>query len=94
LRIAIMHIKVPMEGERHSGQRVADALAQRRFAISNMGPGSLPWLDRLMTPAVALWAHDSALDIVRAILDLVPVRPHYDPIEHYRRSFREHPGAG
>lgn len=28
-------------------------LAKAGLAAANIGPGSLPWLDRLMTPAVA-----------------------------------------
>jgi hypothetical protein len=93
LRNAIMHIKVAVEGDRHAGQRVADVLAQKGLAIASTGPGSLPWFDRLQTPAVARWAHDSALGIIRAFLDLVPVRAHFDPLEFYRRFFREHPAA-
>jgi hypothetical protein len=93
MRNAIMRIKVAIEGERHSGQRVADALGQRGLAIAkaDTGLGSFSWFDRIQAPGVAAWAHDSALEIICAFLDLVPVRQHYDPLESYRRSFREHP---
>jgi hypothetical protein len=91
LRNAIMHIKVALEGERHSGQRIAEALGQRSLAVANTGPGSFSWFDRVQTAAVAVWAHDSALEVIRSFLGLVPARPHYDPLEDYRRSFRDHP---
>jgi hypothetical protein len=90
LRNAIMHIKVAVEGEQHVGTRIADVLAQRGIAIEGRGTESLPWFDRLMTPAVAKWAHDSALGIIRAFLQLVPVPPQCDPLDMYRESFRNH----
>jgi hypothetical protein len=93
LRNAIMHVKVALEGGRHPGERVTDALAQRGLAIAARGPSSLPWFDRLMTPEVAIWAHDSALAIVSEFLELVPVpgSGYADPLWLYRHSYREHP---
>jgi hypothetical protein len=93
LRNSIMHVKTVVRSDRHVGQRVTDALAQRGLAIDGTKPGSLAWFDRLMTPATALWAHDAALEIVMAFLDRVPIREFYDPLDMFRRSFREHPAA-
>jgi hypothetical protein len=83
-----MHIKAAFSGDPHSGQRGADALGQRGIAIANTGPGSLSWFDRLMTPRVAVWAHDAAPEIIRAFLALVPAPSDYDPLTEHRRSFR------
>jgi hypothetical protein len=91
LRNAIMHMKPTLGGDRHAGQRIADVLGQRGLAVSNTGTGSLGWLDRLMTPAVAQWAHNAALEMIRRTLDLVPVRTHFDPLDSYRRFFRDYP---
>jgi hypothetical protein len=92
LRNAVMHMRPKLEADSHQGHRVTDALAQRGIALPGDRPSSLPWFDRLMTPAVAAWAHDSALAIIRGLFDLVPVRPYFDPLENYRQSFRLHPG--
>jgi hypothetical protein len=91
LRNAIMHVHPTVGNDAHQGQRATDALAQRGIAIAGGQPGSLPWFDRLMMPSVAVWAHDSALAIIRGFLDLVPMRPYYDPLGTYRESFRMHP---
>jgi hypothetical protein len=90
LRNAIMHIKPTVEGDRRAGERVTDALARRGLAVATgPGLGSLPWFDRLMTKETALWAHDSALAMIRALLDLFPAPAHYDPLEMtYRHFFR------
>lgn len=94
LRNGIMHMKGAFDGEKHSALRATDALGQRGIAIANTGSlGGLAWFDRLMTPAVALWAHESALAMIIGFLDRVPVREYYDPLGNYRRSFREHPSA-
>jgi hypothetical protein len=94
LRNGIMHMKGALDGEKHSALKATDALGQRGIAIPSAGPlGSLAWFDRLMTPAVALWAHDSALAMIIGFLARVPVREYYDPLGNYRRSFQEHPSA-
>jgi hypothetical protein len=72
LRNAIMRIRPRFNGGPHHGQRITDALAQRKLAISDSGDRALPWFDRLMTPAVAAWAHTAALEMIRAFLELVP----------------------
>jgi hypothetical protein len=87
LRNAIMHIKPTREGDRHPGKRIADVLGQRGLALPNTGPGTLSWFDRIKTPMVASWAHDAALDTIRATLALVPVHPVYDPLDSYRGFF-------
>ena len=93
LRNAVMHVRPSFGEDTHTAQRITDTLAQRGLAIAG-GPGALDWFDRLMTPAVAAWAHDSAVAIIRGLLELVPVRPYYEPLDMYRRSFLNHDAVG
>lgn len=89
LRNAIMHAR-PALDDGHVGTRQMEILAKRGLAISaDIFNGS--WFDRVMSPNVAKWAHDSARNIMRAFFDRVPVRPHYDPFESYRELLAKHP---
>src|SRR5882672_8031676 len=72
LRNSIMHIKATFSGDPQPGLRVVDGLSQRGIALKNTRAGNLSWFDRLMTPAVAVWAHNAALEMIRAFLALVP----------------------
>lgn len=94
VRDGLMHLKAAREDEDHAGRDVTDALAQQGIALSGAGDSGLPWLDRLETPEVAEWACESARTIINALLDLAPPHPtiKYDPLDLWRRMFREHVG--
>lgn len=87
LRGAIMHIKPPRPDVRHSGEKIADILAQQGIAITrNVWDGA--WFDRLQTPDVAVWACKTAASMVHAMLDRVPHGPTdpFGPVyEHFHR---------
>jgi hypothetical protein len=90
LRNAIMHIKPTVEGDWQPGERVTADLAQRKIALPNTGPGSFPWFDRIVTYEAARWAYNSALAMMRSLLELFPTPPGLDPLATYRQLLQFH----
>jgi hypothetical protein len=86
LRNAIMHIKPVRLSESHSGDAMTEALARQGHAIKR-DQYSLPWFDRLQTPATARWACDVARATILAILDLIPQTP-TDPLGLVQNLYR------
>lgn len=92
LRDSIMHLRP----SNVAGRKMADALAQRRIALSAEDSCNLHWLDRLQTPETAIWAATTARMMMLAVLERAPVPqgvdPSFDPLHVIKHLLCEHPG--
>lgn len=96
VRNAVMHIKVldqsgPREGDMltFTMPDVVRTLQQKKLAKPSKKEVAASWLEALETEQVATWACKSSLDMILAVLDMMPDFPG-DPADHLKRQFRNY----
>jgi hypothetical protein len=94
LRDLIMHLRAIDQAGKPDGEamsftmpKLVVSFQQRKLAKASTPDLGMSWLSALQTPAMAAWACDSALNIMLALLDMIPDCPG-DPSAHFRSTLR------
>ncbi len=96
VRDALIHIKAidqagPQEGEKTTFTMpdFVKTFQRRRLAKPSKKDLGASWLDALETDNMASWACDTALNMMLAVLGLIPDFPG-DPTDHFKHLLRPH----
>ncbi len=97
LRNDIMHLRprdrtviTPDGRQSLASRKCIAALQQRGLARTPNPKGSMSWFDSIQTTEMASWAHETAHEIILAVLDLIPDDPipGRDPTSFFKTPFR------